>query len=401
LESNLVVLGAPIGDDAFVARYFNTTVLPDAEKLLSVLPLLPAHEAFLLLKHTASFCRMVYFIRTVPPPQSVVVGSFDIAVQRCFQSILRFALDPMSWKQVQLPISMGGFGLRAAALHAPSAFTASLSAWATSAHFSVPQFHSQFVVVPPPSQKSLSAVIDQQIDADLRGSLDARSLKRFTSAAGPRAGAWLSNIAPGRYVLLQDEFRVSAALRLGIRVMPSGSCCMCEKEADAFGSHALSCASGPSRILRHNAIRDEFFGLCREACLAPRREVMIADGSRPGDVYLPSWEGASPLMVDFAVVNPLADYNRDIDTPAVAYEAVKRARYQGILGPTPFAPLIVETFGTWGTSTPPVIARLATFLSATHDVTTAAAESLIYSRLSLVLQRMNARAVLSRIDRDL
>jgi hypothetical protein len=54
-------------------------------------------------------------------------------------------------------------------------------------------------------------------------------------------------------------------------------------------------------------------------------------------------------MVDCAVVNPLADYSHDIDT-------MKLCRYQAT---TPFAPLIVETFGMWGTSTPPVIAQLS------------------------------------------
>ena len=69
--------------------------------------------------------------------------------------------------------------------------------------------------------------------------------------------------------LERQQFGALIRLRLGVPLAMSPSKCLsCGKDMDVRGYHALLCASGGDRVIRHNAVRDWVFRLCKEAWIS-------------------------------------------------------------------------------------------------------------------------------------
>ena len=86
--------------------------------------------------------------------------------------------------------------------------------------------------------------------------VDAK-LYRLINAAGEKgASAWLSALPLQRlgYVLNQQEFRDSIALRYGWPIKDMPKFCACEKNNSI--DHALSCKKGGYVVMRHNTIHN-------------------------------------------------------------------------------------------------------------------------------------------------
>ena len=127
---NLEILGAPIGDPIFCAKFL-AQKRADAAKLLSQLAEVGAEDpqvAFLLLRQCAAFCKLVHLARSTPPSYIADgLALFDKDVRQCFSECTALDTSDIDWMQAQLSLSRGGLGLRNLACHSVAAYLASLS----------------------------------------------------------------------------------------------------------------------------------------------------------------------------------------------------------------------------------------------------------------------------------
>eukprot|EP00660_Eupelagonema_oceanica_P019071 gene19071-biopygen36140 len=150
---------------------------------------------------------------------------------------------------------------------------------------------------------------------------------------------------------------------------------------DTYRDHALACSGGGDRTVRHNALRDHCFRLCRSAGCRPEVEKpgllrlrpllgpveedgkrcggsRGAEGRRPADVFLPAWSLGKPACLDFAVTSGLSmgalhASAQDGAAATTEYAARKRAFLETASHCTDegldFIPMIVEASGGgWG-----------------------------------------------------
>ena len=81
--------------------------------------------ALLLLRHCASFGKLVHQTRLVPPSHHAnALRDFDTAVSECVESVLCCSFDTNDRSLASLSTRLGGLGLRKAELHSPAAFFA-------------------------------------------------------------------------------------------------------------------------------------------------------------------------------------------------------------------------------------------------------------------------------------
>ena len=209
---------------------------------------------------------------------------------------------------------------------------------------------------------------------------------------------------------------------------------------DSYGDHALTCPCHGDRTVRHNAIRDAVYDVCRSANMNPEREkagllparpledglqcstdqlssnadeTVIPRGRRPADVYLPRGTSGSPMALDFACTSALrADRMHQASRNPVCviseYEDFKREfRAQGDTESTErqcanqgfrFVPMVLEAHsGGWGKAPLQIFDAIAKALSATSPDSSEASSLRIAQRLSISLQRENARAIWKRV----
>ena len=63
-----------------------------------------------------------YLIQTCPTPESLTEWErFDGAVRCAMNDLLATSLTDTAWKQAELPVAVGGLGMRSAAKHASAA----------------------------------------------------------------------------------------------------------------------------------------------------------------------------------------------------------------------------------------------------------------------------------------
>jgi len=271
---NFMLLGAPIGH----AQYTETRTL--AERVEKARPLLQAiaslddpQTGLLLLRHCASYCKIVFALRVTPPQ---LLGSaaqaFDKAVREC--------LELLCTGQASLSTSAGGLGLRHAQRHAPAAYAGSLAAvqsrclaldkhfqpdWpavgaaaaAATAALNATLLPADRVPVPAPPtvrQQSLSQAHDRALLAQLEAPAPGREAYRahLQLLQQPHAGAWL-HAPPSEALGLHVEaglFRVMVQMRLRLPVATSESACpLCDGVADLYGDHARACPCGGDRTV--------------------------------------------------------------------------------------------------------------------------------------------------------
>ena len=215
--------------------------------------------------------------------------------------------------------------------------------------------------------------------------------------------------------------------RLRCQVAPASFFCpFCAGTMDPFGDHALVCPCRGDRTKRHNLLRNlTFFALGaaglnpdleRPGLLPPRMELegphehdqFAGSGlRRPADVFVPRWRDGFPAALDFAVTSGLRTdvVERVANSGSVAvqeYEERKRSHLntanlcanEGFS----FIPLVVEAHGGgWGLEARRAFSNLALRASAASGNSSSEVSDKLTQRLSCLLHRENARAVLLRL----
>ncbi len=102
---------------------------------------------------------------------------------------------------------------------------------------------------------------------------DFRAHLQLTAAVGADAGLHTPpSVHEGTHVA-PELFRVAVASRLRLQLLEEPCCCpFCGAAMDVYADHALVCACGGDRTLRHNAVRDAVHAHSCEAGSRPERE---------------------------------------------------------------------------------------------------------------------------------
>jgi ubiquitin C-terminal hydrolase len=251
------------------------------------------------------------------------------------------------------------------------------------------------------SQKDLSMAIRTSLHKvwirSLESTQDNRRLAIISSSMSSK-NTWLGM----PYYLLQDSeaernilwlepFRFMALwrFRLGINQCPITSpgvdqvkipyCPKCSKtfknefnygrqiatqEFAIYGDHIVKCICEGDKTRMHDSIRDHIFGFASAALMRPAKEYhpFLCINMR-ADVGFPIGFDSS-THCDIAVTHAIqtSSLMQAIASPggaATDYEEVKNTKYKHL---TPngerFVPIVIDTFGAWGTSAKPILTRI-------------------------------------------
>ena len=215
-EPGIIVLGSPIGSHEFVHEQIKKKI----EKIQELTQLLPnikdPHSEFVLLRSCFSLPKVVFLARSTDPThhQDLWAG-FDDLIRDTLNHILGSAINNQQWAQAQLPVAMGGLGLRGAVDHSAGAYVSSVYASESLKEGLLPHGNVQLNIIdalallrqqtngelsaeelPETSQKMISYEIDKHLKLSLAQSLsDRRDKARLASLGLPHAGDWL-NVIP-------------------------------------------------------------------------------------------------------------------------------------------------------------------------------------------------------------
>ena len=462
-DGNFELLGGPIGSDSFCNEHTKSRVDKALEVLKALGELPDPQVALILLRHCASFSKLVYSLRVVPHQKhSSALQEFDIAVQDCVESFLGFPFLESDWTLATLSTKMGGLGLRKTELHSPAAFLASQIAchdlcpkldknfiWDPSTNQSdcsraLSVFNSRVKIEkqkqslnePQLRQQDLSQAIDNATLSNLKEikAHDTHYLAHLNLITAGGAGAWLHATPSSPLSTHVDPliYRTMIQRRLRVPIYnPNTHCPFCDKVMDVFGDHCLTCSCGGDRTKHHNLLRNEVYFYCNSIGLNPELErpgllqprllggVTQEDGSsqdnngnrRPADIYIPRWRRGIPAALDFAVTSGLRVdlVNKSVHDNSAATEAYERLKrtYRNTeescqAEGISFIPVICEADGGgWG----PAAHRVWSELAKTKAMLTGEQNSTIANRLlqtlGLILHRENARAILRRFQKDM
>ena len=152
-------------------------------------------------------------------------------------------------------------------------------------------------------------------------------------------------------------------------------------------------------VTRYIRTRDIVFELCQRACLGAQLEAGSSLGheerqTRPADILVPNWELEQPAAVDLSITSPLCHENIQVAcvmTGSATLRAEKRkhntneekCRELGWVS----IPLVVESYGCWGTETQCFFSRLSGRLASRLNQPKSITTNQMYGRLNLNLIR--------------
>jgi hypothetical protein len=265
------------------------------------------------------------------------------------------------------------------------------------------------------SQSSLSARINKcQADIHFQ-SADNVNRARLIATSRKHAPDFLfaPPIASLGLKLNTNEWNVAVAYKLGLHVFSNPFRCGangCSKNMDLQGLHTMRCGTEGDRIKRHNKLRNFFFSQCKLAGQEPLLEptnLMRNCGLKPADWGIPEYRNGKFMAYDVAVTDPtqVAFVENAAITSgyaADAYAKIKLSKYADGLEKDDsilFAPIIAETFGGWNKDAADFISNLSSWLAVRdRSLTKPLIQSRLYQRMSVILQRGNARMMLSRMS---
>ena len=440
-QRSLDLLGAAIGDDAFVSAHTNARVEAAAPLLDALAQLEDAQVGLRLLRSCAGYTRLVHSMRCAPPTcQRGALQRFDSLVCSSLAGLTGFHLDAAQLRQAARAFAHAGLGLRSAARDAFAAYLASVGGCADACRELDPAYSSAPLATDPyvlqalsghnallsealtpeaalsAKQKTLTALADE---ASWREQLAACSVVAravLLSEAEPGARAFLAASPVGRTRMDSAIFVAELRQRLGMPDAASDLWCpQCQGVLDRFSLHAATCVAGGERNQRHNALRDLLCSWAERAGLQPEKErpgLLLPQRPedsrlaqrRPADVYLPSLKGF-PAALDLAVVAPqrqesLAQAGQRALAAATAYSRTKEMHLdaanacaaQGVR----FHPLVVEATGAWSRDAAAILTLISQAVAAREGDQASLVHARLLQELSVVARSHRARAVLRR-----
>jgi hypothetical protein len=450
-RAGIKLLGAPLGDPEFCAELTAKRV-EKAERLLAEIGKYShSQSALLLLRHCASWSKLVYSARTVPPAlHQASLAKYGGLLRKGLEQVTGGTVPDRSWILSQVSVIQGGLGLRDPSVHAPAAYLASLHHTRSLCGRIDPQFdaadnggallldttEADFATAVREgaawgeqcgmSQKHLSTLLDGAVLHRLlgEGQSDASFQAHVSLCQQPGAGVWLTAppVDDGREID-GPLFQIALKRRLRAPVFDGdGFCPSCGMVLDKWGDHAICCMCGGDRTTRHNCLRnqqcsDAAEAGCRPECeksglLQQRPSAELPDekldgqGRRPADVWLPCGPSGSGEALDFAVSSGMqASLLREaIHTPEMLFERYEQMKCDHLQTARScaeagfkFVPMVVEAHGgAWSPTARRTMDWVAKRLSASSGESRGEVCLRLAQRMSCILQRENARAILRR-----
>ncbi|MGZ6209896.1 MAG: reverse transcriptase domain-containing protein, partial [Syntrophales bacterium] len=402
-ETGVVSLGVPIGSRSFISEFLEKNSVKKIQVALDRLKLIDDPQvAFSLLRNCTGFCRVNYLSRALDCDMvHDTTNKYDEATRVALEEIIGTSIADQSFAQAQLPMRMGGLGLRSPADHLGAARLALVNSnqglvqeileatmqpacghseiqlplefFAQSLQCSISDVNSDLHT--ESRQKELSAVVDGKLQEVLLDKSKAPDKARILSCEGVCGSIILCT--PGVEALgtrlTPHEFRTFLLHRLGVPTLfeEDKPCPLCATPMDSAGYHAATCHSGPSLNRRHNTVRNSIYQLCRGAAWNPSLEKeLVAEGRRiiPGDVFIPKdIAHTQAIAIDVTITHPLqnptvaAAANRGGYAAEVAEN--KKIEKNGSIcakSGVEFIPFAIEFFGKVGTKAEKFIDKMAT-----------------------------------------
>ena len=391
-KDGIVLLGAPIGNEEFVAKFFHSKMTKLTSTVNKLGKLEDSQIAFTLLQNCLGLASVNYLMRSTPLAETKQLClDFDHIMMEALALILGFPLTPQQRSQVHLPLKLGGLGIKSASKHAVGAFVSSfnlnskflLKTFGQDANAEFQELYNSFLMsfettifttlgkdnqhLPKSkSQKVISEVIDNKSLSTLlsKSSKDAKA--RILSCAGSH-GAYIfkAPLSKNRgFRLTNPDFCNFVSLLLGSTNVcaKNETCRHCTKLMNDGGTgyHCQICKTGNfGPVARHNEQRDILHNFAQKAIYYPRKEVPINTNTKktPGDLYFSVGIRGKPVAYDITVVHPLSDRVLDGSCATAGYAAKEAERRKNVKYAdfcaqhnVKFIPVAVEAFGHFSES---------------------------------------------------
>ena len=220
-----------------------------------------------------------------------------------------------AWRQAQLSLIRGGFGLRSLALHSSAALLC-----CSNAVISTPDLENAInhynTCVPlsdslsissldncTPKQMKLSDAVEEMQFNSLLNSCSLAEKARLLSVSSPHASAGISVVPFLSLGLHLDPNEFQTAVKWWLSVNPTLNlngnpmvCPLCPNCAlDPLGYHCVTCKRGGDITTRHNTLRNVVYSTFQRAGLSAHLEVGCGwgqDNSRtqPADILVTNWD---------------------------------------------------------------------------------------------------------------
>ena len=349
---------------------------------------LDPHTGFSILKNCVAVPKLTYTLRTTPFYRvDNALGSLDAVITNSVMAVTNVNMSDFSLSQSQLPVRMGGIGVRRLSDIAAPAYLSSLHSTAQLSESIIQNStdlaesdeisraiehwetkvltDDETVQLPrkpenPKSQKQWDLISLQRQHSALLAVTDQISRSRLLAASCPESGQWLHAFpSPALGTHLDAEaFRIAIAHRVGAEVCQPHRC-RCGGQVDRLGLHPLSCRYSSGRAARHAAANNIIARGLHAAGLPSIIEpvgLSRSDGRRPDGMTTFPLKNGLCLVWDFTCVDAYARSHLSSSalTPGLAAttaEALKRSKYTDIAERHIFEPIAVETSGAYGQST--------------------------------------------------
>ena len=202
-DPGIVLLGSPIGSHQFVQDKIERKI-QQVHQLTQSLPLIKdPHSEYVLLRSCFSLPKIVFLLRSTDPTHHQDLwATFDDLIRDTTTQILGSNIDDKQWAQAQLPVAMGGLGLRGAVEHSPGAFISSVFACENLKEGLLPHGNVQLDItsamallrgrtvdelpqeeLAEMNQKMINFEIDRKLKVSLIFTWESMSLARFSLAS--------------------------------------------------------------------------------------------------------------------------------------------------------------------------------------------------------------------------
>ena len=386
------------------------------------------------------FGKVNHLMRARPPDLVGGLADFDVRLGSILSNIVSCpsALNQDALAQSALPVGMGGLGVTQTVPIAAAAYISSR----VQTHGMMTKLLEMDpgLFIPTDVQKLMTAhnvstgtnrdfaslgaspkpqhVLTNDIHrSHLAGLMDRASLRRAALLRGismPKANEWVkcAPIAGLGQRVPSDEFRTMLRRHLDLDLLPNpAKCKFCGRTMDVKGDHAFAhdCKTGTHKTDRHNHVRDICLGLAKDAAVSGARleaqHLLPNSGRKPGDIVADHYHaGFMTTAFDVTIsytLQPSSLSNAAKTTGHVAEAAhirklsksLEQCKAQNIK----FVPPAWESTGGATDMVHSLIERWSNAAADRSGIERQIVRNGVYAKLSVAIQRSNARAILDRI----
>ena len=446
-----VLLGSPVGSDAFCINFLNETLSKLKDEAQKLMELNDSQSAFLLLKKCFSN-KIQHLLRTTPPRLTIshLIDPFNALVHKIFANILKIdRLSDVVFQQCQLDVSDGGLGLGVAHFTAQTSFCASFIESFSSVEEKVadvrsaianPSLSTQILAYTQavsyinyeafnPStildlhltkseklQRLFSASFKKSQTADFMSliSQSKEDTARLVSSASTESSAFLQAIPKTPKLTASSiVFNTMLLRRLGCnipQIRPTRCICSNHTLIDPFGVHLIACKHGPERHQTHDFMVQEMDSCIKSCGLYSKpertnyfRSIDNTNGKRP-DLEIRGLDRGhlGDVMITDPISSQLTLTNSTVSgRAALNAERIKNAKFleNSSAAQMLFSPFVFETYGRWGPSLGKFFTTLMNHGSVFTGIEVGSLTNYWRRRISFVLQKSIAVGILSRMGR--